>query len=115
MANHKILSSLLTAAMVSLASVAAVSAQAADQPTKQPGAVSGYVDDATITTKVKAALLEDQQVQSLSIGVTTEKGIVKLSGVVPSAEAGNRVMQLAARVPGIKNVDGSQLTLRPAG
>jgi hyperosmotically inducible periplasmic protein len=113
MTNYKTISRLLTTVLLSLASVTAVSTHAAEEATPpQPGAASAYVDDATITAKVKAALLEDQQVQSLSISVTTKKGVVKLSGIVPNAEVGNRALQIASTVPGIKNVE-SALQLRP--
>jgi len=103
MQNHQLFSRLLVAASMSLASVAAVSVHAADDATSA-SAPAAAVDDATITTRVKSALLEDKQVQSLKITVTTENGVVKMSGVVPSADVGNRALQLAARVPGVKDI-----------
>lgn len=114
MTNHKLHARLLAVALLALASIAVGPVRAAGEATQPPGAVAAYVDDATITAKVKAVLIEDQQIQSLSISVTTEKGIVKLSGVVPSAEVGNRALQLASRVQGVRNVQ-SDLQLRPAG
>lgn len=57
-----------------------------------------------ITTMVKAALVEDKKVQSLKISVTTEQGVVKMSGTVPSAEVGKRALQLAAGVQGVQDV-----------
>lgn len=135
MQNPKMLSRLLAAAVLSLASVAAVSVQAADvgataaansaSPTTAPGAsasdtgattsdtgaatsgagaTSAYADDAMITTMVKAALIEDKQVKSLKIKVSTEQGVVKMSGTVPNAEVGNRALQLATTVQGVKGV-----------
>lgn len=111
MQNHKMLSRLFATAIVSLA---AVSVQAADlgssaatnaaTPTKAPGATSAYADDAMITTMVKTALIEDKQVQSLKISVTTEQGVVKMSGIVPNVEVGKRALQLAASVQGVKDV-----------
>jgi hyperosmotically inducible protein len=118
MQNHKMLSRLFATAIVSLA---AVSAQAADlgstaatnaaTPTTAPGAAnsatgapSAYADDAMITTMVKTALVEDKQVQALKISVTTEQGVVKMSGTVPSVEVGKRALQLAAGVQGVKDV-----------
>lgn len=118
MQNHKMLSRLFATAIVSLA---AVSAQAADlgstaatnaaSPTTAPGAANSatgataaYADDAMITTKVKTALVEDKQVQALKISVTTEQGVVKMSGTVPSVEVGKRALQLAAGVQGVKDV-----------
>lgn len=68
------------------------------------GATSAYADDAMITTMVKTALIEDKQVRSLKISVTTEQGVVKMSGTVPNAEVGNRALQLATTVQGVKGV-----------
>lgn len=118
MQNHKMLSRLFATAIVSLA---AVSVQAADlgsstatnaaTSTTAPGAAksatgatSAYADDAMITTMVKTALIEDKQVQSLKISVTTEQGVVKMSGIVPNVEVGKRALQLAAGVQGVKDV-----------
>ena len=43
-----------------------------------------YVDDSTITTKVKALLAEDDFLKSFQISVETYKGRVQLSGFVNS-------------------------------
>lgn len=118
MQNQKTLSRLLITALVSLASVAAVSVHAApptDGTTTQPaagvsatpavpGAASAFADDALITTKVKAALIEDKDVQSLNISVSTAKGVVLISGTVPSAAIAKRALKLAASVQGVKDV-----------
>lgn len=143
MQNPKMLSRLLAAAVLSLASLTAVSVQAADvgadaaansaspttapgasasdtgaasgsgaasgtmaapEPTGAVGATSAYADDAMITTMVKAALIEDKQVKSLKIKVSTEQGVVKMSGTVPNAEVGNRALQLATTIQGVKGV-----------
>ena len=83
---------------------AASGTMAAPEPTGAVGATSAYADDAMITTMVKAALIEDKQVKSLKIKVTTEQGVVKMSGTVPNAEVGNRALQLATTVQGVKGV-----------
>ena len=46
-----------------------------------------YVDDSTITTKVKALLAEDDFLKSFQISVETYKGRVQLSGFVNSQDA----------------------------
>ena len=46
-----------------------------------------YVDDSTITTKVKALLAEDNFLKLFRIGVETYKGRVQLSGFVDSQDA----------------------------
>ena len=63
-----------------------------------------YADDATITTKVKAALLQTKGVKSTDISVTTTKGVVLLSGFVADESQVSRAGQVAARVGGVKEV-----------
>ena len=66
--------------------------------------VGETVDDATITARVKTALLNDPQVGGLKIDVDTTKGIVTMSGIVKSREEEQRAVQLARGVPGVQDV-----------
>ena len=50
---------------------------------KQEG-TGEYVDDSVITTKVKAAILNEPALSSAEINVETFKGVVQLSGFVNS-------------------------------
>ncbi|MEQ8860803.1 MAG: BON domain-containing protein [Pseudomonadales bacterium] len=63
-----------------------------------------YIDDTWITTKVKAALVEDSVVKASEVNVETFKGIVQLSGFVTSKEAMDQAMVLAANVDGVSSV-----------
>jgi osmotically-inducible protein OsmY len=63
-----------------------------------------YVDDTVITTKVKAALLNEPTLKSLEINVETFKGSVQLSGFVSSQANMNRAAELARQVAGVNNV-----------
>jgi len=54
-----------------------------------------YVDDSTITAKVKAANLGDPALKVFQINVETFKGVVQLSGFVNSPQ----VVSRAARWP----------------
>ncbi len=63
-----------------------------------------YVDDATITTKVKAALVQDPIVKAHQVDVTTFKGDVQLSGFVDNADQKTQAGRIAAGIPGVKNV-----------
>ena len=63
-----------------------------------------YVDSATITAKVKAAILKEPGLKSLQIEVETFKDVVQLSGFVNSPEAKSRAGQVAAGVSGVKSV-----------
>ena len=66
-----------------------------------------YVDDSSITAKVKADILGDPALKVFDIGVETFKGVVQLSGFVNSAEIRNRAAEVAGRVSGVKSVRNS--------
>lgn len=63
-----------------------------------------YIDDATITSKVKAAFVSDKQVSALDIHVTTYKGAVQLSGFADNPDEIQRATELARNVQGVKAV-----------
>jgi hyperosmotically inducible protein len=63
-----------------------------------------YIDDATITTKVKAAFVKDPLVKALDVKVDTFKGAVQLSGFVDTAEQKTRAEQIAAGITGVSSV-----------
>jgi hyperosmotically inducible periplasmic protein len=63
-----------------------------------------YTDDATITTKVKAALLQAKGVKSTDISVTTTKGVVLLSGFVEDPAQASRAGHVASGVGGVREV-----------
>jgi osmotically-inducible protein OsmY len=63
-----------------------------------------YVDDSTITTKVKTLLAEDDFLKSFQIGVETYKGTVQLSGFVNSEDAVRKAGEIARSVEGVTSV-----------
>ncbi|HZP59019.1 MAG TPA: BON domain-containing protein [Opitutaceae bacterium] len=63
-----------------------------------------YLDDSAITTKVKANLVNDDTVKAREVKVDTYQGVVQLSGFVDTAEQKNRAAEVAAAVPGVKDV-----------
>ena len=71
------------------------------------------IDDATITTRVKTALLNDKDVAGLKIDVDTTLGVVTMSGVVRSRNEEQRAIQLARGIPGVKDVR-STLQVNPS-
>jgi len=71
--------------------------------TKQEG-TGEYVDDSVITTKVKAAVLNEPTLKSAEINVETFKGVVQLSGFVSSQAAANKAVEVARSVSGVKSV-----------
>lgn len=84
-------------------------AYAADMPSQEStGATQEsagqMTDDTMITTKVKAAFVKDEKVGALRIKVTTNNGIVQLSGFANSAQEAERAAEVARKVPGVKDV-----------
>jgi len=63
-----------------------------------------YVDDATITTKVKAEIFNDASLKVLQINVETMQDVVQLSGFVDSSRSKDRAEQIARAVPGVRAV-----------
>jgi len=63
-----------------------------------------YVDDALITAKVKAAVLEDASLKSAEVNVETYKGIVQLTGFVASRADIKKATAVAKKVKGVKSV-----------
>ena len=57
-----------------------------------------YVDDTVITTKVKAAVLNEPTLKSSEINVETFKGKVQLSGFVNSRADIDKAVQIARGV-----------------
>ncbi len=63
-----------------------------------------YVDDSVITSKVKAAIFEDNTLKTTEISVETYKGEVQLSGFVKNAEAIPIATRVARSVEGVQKV-----------
>ncbi|MEO6422052.1 MAG: BON domain-containing protein [Candidatus Nitrotoga sp.] len=70
---------------------------------KQEG-TGEYIDDTVITTKVKAAVLNDPSLKASEINVETFKGVVQLSGFVGSQDDINRATAVAGGIKGVKSV-----------
>jgi hyperosmotically inducible periplasmic protein len=62
------------------------------------------VDDGTITTKVKAKLLNDAILSGFAISVSTFKGEVTLTGAVNSEQAKDKADFLARNTLGVRKV-----------
>jgi osmotically-inducible protein OsmY len=60
--------------------------------------------DTAITTKVKAGLVKEPNLDSLGIHVETEKGVVMLSGFVNSKEEADKAVKVAKSVDGVTKV-----------
>ncbi len=100
-----------TAATLALAGLLAFTA-AGCAVTREQSTVGEFVDDATITTRVKAKFAEDPTVSAMSIGVETLKGTVQLSGFAKSTTEKNRAAEIARATAGVKGVK-NDIVVRP--
>lgn len=66
--------------------------------------VGSYVDDATLTTRVKAKFAENSTVSAMAIKVETFKGVVQLSGVAKSSDERLTAERLARNTSGVVSV-----------
>jgi osmotically-inducible protein OsmY len=62
------------------------------------------VSDASISTAVQTKLTGERVSNFTRVDVDTERGIVQLSGVVPSLEQKSRAEELAKQVNGVRQV-----------
>src|SRR4051794_3476778 len=63
--------------------------------------------DAVITARVKAALLAEKGIPSMSISVDTYEGRVQLAGFVGSPDLVSKVGRVTASVSGVRTVDNN--------
>ena len=76
---------------------------------KQGAMTAVAVDDAEITTRVKAAIFAEPGLMTLQISVDTEKGVVTLSGSVATQQDSDRAQALAGAVAGVNAVNNRLL------
>jgi osmotically-inducible protein OsmY len=63
-----------------------------------------YVDDASITTAIKAKFVEDKTVDAAAINVHTLNGTVQLSGFAKTAAEKERASAIARNTKGVREV-----------
>ena len=96
-------------ALLALAAGLAVAGCAGTQETGEaagPGEKAGkYVDDATVTAKVKTAIATDVGIKAATnVNVETSRGVVQLSGFAGSDEEASRAVEAAKKVAGVRSV-----------
>ena len=97
-----ITSSLRSLMVLLLAVVATLAAACAATPTHE--STGGYIDDSTITAKVKTNLAQDSKVSATDVHVKTYKGVVDLSGFVNSKSEISEAGLVAGQVSGVTSV-----------
>jgi hyperosmotically inducible protein len=99
-------------ALVLVASYCAAQSAGCTSPSgERSGASSGassraraVLDDAALTAKVTSALTAAGVANPLKINVTTENGVVQLSGFLDSEDKARRAGEIASQVEGVKRV-----------
>jgi osmotically-inducible protein OsmY len=94
--RHRILSFLVC--------IALVTAYLGCASTRTQQSTGEKVDDSVITTKVKAAILDEPTLKVFQINVETFKGEVQLSGFVDNAQSVKKAGEVARGVKGVKSV-----------
>lgn len=90
--------------IATLTAVAALTVLPGCAVTREQSTVGEYIDDATITTRVKAKFVESTLVDANAISVETLNGEVMLSGFAKSSTERSTAESLAAATKGVKAV-----------
>jgi osmotically-inducible protein OsmY len=94
--------SVRTLVVLLLAAMATLAGACAATPTHE--STGGYIDDSTITAKIKTNLAQDGKVSATNIHVNTYKGVVDLSGFVNSKSEISEAGLVAGQVSGVTSV-----------
>ncbi|MDD2881033.1 MAG: BON domain-containing protein [Rhodoferax sp.] len=98
----------LTLALAGVMSFYLVGCNQTETPITPPGSaatVGTAIDDSLLTTRVKAALMDNIDIKSLDIKVETRKGEVMLSGFVDNQAQIDHAVTVARAVPGVQAID----------
>ena len=85
-------------------------ANSAERGLEKAGAA---LDDASITAKVKTALIAEPALSGMAVDVDTSANVVSLNGAVATASAKSRAEEIARKTEGVKEVRNN-LTVKPA-
>lgn len=74
--------------------------------------VGAYIDDAALTTEIKAKFVESKAVDATAVKVETLNGTVVLSGFAKSSAESNQAESIARSVKGVRQVRNTMI-VRP--
>lgn len=100
--NVRILNPRLLLVAATTATLALASTGCAVVRDQQP--VGSYIDDATLTARVKASFAKDPTVSAMAINVETLKGVVQLSGFAKNDAEKDTAARLAREISGVTAV-----------
>jgi hyperosmotically inducible protein len=103
--NNRILSvTVLTIAALALGACASSNKSNTNEGSKSE-TTGQYIDDATVTAKVKTAIANDVGVKAASnVNVETYRGVVQLSGFADSDAQASKAVAAAKKVNGVRSV-----------
>ncbi|EMK5831673.1 molecular chaperone OsmY [Citrobacter sedlakii] len=117
MTRLKISKTLLAVMLTSAVATGSANAENATMDKAQAGAesagqkvdssmnkVGNFMDDSAITAKVKAALVDHENIKSTDISVKTDQKVVTLSGFVESQAQAEEAVKVAKGVEGVTSV-----------
>jgi osmotically-inducible protein OsmY len=87
-----------------LLAAAALTAVVGCASSPQQATVGQYIDDTTVTTRVKAAIYNEPTLKSAEINVETFKGAVQLSGFVSTQANIQKAVAVTQTVAGVVSV-----------
>lgn len=85
-------------------------AEAGSESKKKMDRAGAAMDDAAISTKVRAAIVAERDLSVFKIDVDTKQGVVMLTGNVDSEAQRTRAEEVARGIQGVQSVD-NQLTV----
>lgn len=88
--------------------------QASQKLSDQTAKSGEAIEDATITTKIKTAILAEPGLKVLQINVDTMGGVVSLTGTVDSQANSDKAKQIASAVSGVRQVE-NRLVIKSPG
>lgn len=74
--------------------------------------VAKTLDDKTITSRIEQLLVKENDIPNVKIEVITKGGIVHLSGIVDTKLQENKIIELAASVKNVIDVNTQDLNVR---
>ena len=85
----------------------AAACSTSSEPASAKGETTGqYIDDATVTAKVKTAIASNVGVRAASnVNVETYQGKVQLSGFADSSDQASQAAEAAKKVSGVRTVE----------
>lgn len=97
-----------TTTLAGVMTITMVACSKTEEPLSSPvpaTSVGTEIDDAVVTARVRAALMDNLEIKSFDFKVETRKGEVMLSGFVDNQSQLDRAVTVTQAVTGVKSVD----------